>query len=93
MTSENYHQNYIEILLYALKLLTKKEFLKFRNSLKSMELLKLKLFIKYYSYKAYKANTTYLTNVEYTKLYERYGNDFFKKIEVPFLKLLMILKN
>lgn len=93
MTGENYHQNYIEVLLYALMLLTKKEFLKFRNSLKWMELLKLKIFIKYRSYKAFKASTSSLTDIEYNKLYERYGSDFFKKMEAPFLKLLMIIKN
>jgi glycosyltransferase involved in cell wall biosynthesis len=88
----NYRLDYIETLFYALKLLTKAEFKQYRKSLSPLQLFKLKLYVKYKSYLAFKHIATAADKSLYGQLQKKYPQLLFKRHEGPCLRLLEKLK-
>jgi len=88
----NYRLDYIETLFYALKLLTKPEFRQFRKLLSPLHLFKLKLYVKYKSYLAFKHIETTSDQSLYGLLQKKYPQLLFKKYERPCLSMLEKLK-
>lgn len=92
INSNSYYYKYIEGLKYALKLLIRDEFSNLRSNLNYFEMLKLKLFIKYRSYRAFSFIASEDDKQEFEKVKANYKPFLFKFFEVPFLKLLLLLR-
>jgi glycosyltransferase involved in cell wall biosynthesis len=92
VSGNNYYIRNIEALLYGLKLLTKPEFKNFRSSIGASGLNKLKLFVKYRSYKASRAIKTSSDREIFEGLRVNYGQFMYKWWHIPVLKLYMSLK-
>lgn len=91
-TAKNYYNEHIEALLFGIKLLDKKEFLELRNYAGFKGRLKLKWFVKYRSYKAFKAIANNTDKEIYSNLKKQYGNYFYNALDVPLLKAFLLLR-
>ncbi|MES2680315.1 MAG: glycosyltransferase [Bacteroidota bacterium] len=88
----NYRLDYIETLFYALKLLTKPEFAQFRNFLQPLQVFKLKLYVKYKSFVAFKNIVSADDKSVYGLLQKKYPGLLFKKLDGLYLGLLEKLR-
>ncbi len=88
----NYRLDYLEALLFALKLLTKNQFSHLRFNLSWFSLLKVRLYVRYKSYVAFSNIRSDSDHDLYRVLEQQYGNLLFKKHEVFFFSLLYRLK-
>ncbi len=91
--STDYRLHYLEALTFALKLLAKPEFKAFRGYISLVQQFKLRLYVKYKSYLAFKAIKGSENAALFEALNEKYGIFFFKKADVWYLKLLTLLKS
>ncbi len=91
-TSKNYYNEHIEALLFGIKLLHKKEFFELRNFAGFNGQLKLKWFVKYRSYKAFKAIANSTDKEIYSNLKKQYGNYFYSAFDIPLLKLTLLIR-
>jgi glycosyltransferase involved in cell wall biosynthesis len=92
ITGKEYRLNYIETLYFAIKLASKPEFSTFRQSINYLQFTKLKAYIKYKSYIAFKAISDKEDEKLFNELKQNYQNLFFKPYECYFLKLVAVLK-
>lgn len=89
----DYRLHYLEALTFAIKLLAKPEFKALRSAMSPRQQFKLKLYVKYKSYLAYKATGNEESRALFERLKEAYGRYFFKTMDVPYLKLLALLRS
>jgi len=93
INSKDFHQSHLESLIFAAKLLSKEGFEKLRVSLPMFELLKIKLYVKYKSYLAFKAINSIEDKSLYLNLQKQYPGLFFKKKDSFYLSLASRLKS
>lgn len=92
ITGRDYRLNYLETLTFALKLLAKPEFQALRKYISAAQQFKLRLYVKYKSYLAFKAMDSG-NKALYQAVKEKYKPFFFKKADTMYLKLLALLKS
>lgn len=92
VNSSNFYIQNIEAPLFALKLLTKPEFSNLRSYIGSSGLKKLKMFVKYRTYKASGAIKTPQDKQMLDDLRVKYVNFMYQWYDIPVLKLYMLLK-
>jgi glycosyltransferase involved in cell wall biosynthesis len=90
--SGNYYLLNVEALLFALKLLSKPEFKNFRSYVQGSGLSKLKLFVKYRAYKAFRAIKTPDDRQVFDELFQKYKPFMYKWYEIPVLRMYMAIK-
>jgi hypothetical protein len=91
VNSNDYYMENIEAIIYALKLLTKPEFKNFRSYIGSSGVGKMKMFVKFRSYKASKAVKTIEDQKIFNDLASKYGQFMYK--EVIFVYLIRFLNH
>ncbi len=92
ISGSDYAIKNLEAVNYALKILTKKEFSQLRSKAGLFGLIRIKLFVKYRSYKAFKAISSEKDEELFIVLKEKYKTYFFKFYEIPFIKAFIVLR-
>lgn len=92
VNSNNYYVEHIEASLFALKLLTKPEFMNFRSYIGASGTRKLRMFIKFRTYKASKAAVNTHDERLLSDLRSKYGRFMYQWYDIPVLKLYLLLK-
>ncbi len=93
ISGKNYRLQYLEALTFALKLMSKPQFADFRKALSYGERFKLRLYIKYKSYIAFRAIGSKEEETQYNTLKQNYNVLWFNNYERFYLKLLTLLKS
>jgi glycosyltransferase involved in cell wall biosynthesis len=91
--STSYHQTYLESLIFAAKLLSKPEFKKLRRAVSTFIILKIKLYVKYKSYLAFKAIANKKDQTLYEDLKKKYTGLFSNKFDSFYLEVLRRTKS
>lgn len=89
----SYHHAQLESLIFAAKLLSTPQFGSFRNFLSVAEKIKLRLYVKYKSFIAYRNITSPEDQQKYDDVRLSYGKFFFKKVDLIYLQILFLLKS
>lgn len=93
VSGSSYHHAQLESLIFAAKLLSANKFQSFRNYLSVAEKVKLRLYVKYKSFIAYRNIVSPYDQQKYDKVRLSYGRFFFKKVDLIYLQILFLLKS
>jgi glycosyltransferase involved in cell wall biosynthesis len=92
VNSNNYDMENMEVIRYALKLLTKPEFKNFRSYIGSSGMRKLRIFVKFRFYKAFRAMRTPEDSKIFNDLALKNAQFMYKWWHIPVLKIYMLIK-